>query len=326
MLPGVRVKHEDLDRTPLWHKKLFEFGGSTRACNPIIAKGTVLISQVVNFSLDSPDFSIPPDWKKPLLMTPFDQLSYEISLRKIQKAYRLGLGVEKKWACFEPSVMVSPLSMSLCTSMGSKQEARQPRVVWQALQKVHLPGMDKDFVRQALWGKLSVASRIHFIFPNLPQWCPLDFAVEDHHHRLKSCTFLQLPCHILRDCLPVVRKEGRVVEFGRLCWDEPALSLTTPQGLLMWKVIGTLWIYRCAVMFKGEQVNLIPFMAMLRDGLKWWLKEENLAVPVALVSRFVSSVEKWLMNEPYQVLSVPNEMVKMDQWQKSGREKSQTPP
>ena len=295
MLPGVKIRHADLARTPLWHNKLFEVGGCTRACNPIIAKGVVSISHVVDLSEDgTPDFTIPEQWKKPLHMTLPDQIFYQEALQKIQKAHRNGVGVERKGAGFENAAMSNPLSMSLCVSSGSKQEKRQPQAVWKIFHRICLPGSDKDFIRQALWGKLSVASRLHFIFPDLPQWCPLDFAVEDHHHRLKSCSFLQLPTELLRRCLPFVLKDGRQVEVGRLCVDEPELSLTTPQGLLMWKIIRTLWVYRCSVMFKGEQVHQVPFMAMLRDGLKWWMKEEVLAVPLPLVSCFISGVEGWL--------------------------------
>jgi ribonuclease HI len=130
--------------------------------------------------------------------------------------------------------------------------------------------------------------------------------------------------------MPFVHKDGQVVELSRLCFDEPCLSLTTPQGLLMWKVIRTLWIYRCAVLFKGENIHLIPFMAMLRDGLKWWTKEEVLAVPVPLVTSFLSGVEGWLAGtQPSPNLSLPFPMGLVQRKRKrktSGDDSSIDPP
>ena len=291
-MPGVRVPQADLPRLALWHSKLFAVGGSTRASNPIIASRKLLVSDVADLS--GACVNLPQGWIKRGFFTPRDHGHYQEALRKVQHAWKHKVGVTRGGPCFDACTMSTPLAMCLTIAQGSKQEIRQPEALWAILQKLPIPGQDKDFIRQALWKKLPVANRLHDIFPHLFQWCPLDFAIEDHHHRLKSCCFLQLPLEILRQCIPAVRKKGVLVELGRLCWDEPLLSLTTPQGLLMWKIIRTLWLFRCAVMFKQEQILQVRFMALLAEGLKWWVGEEILAVPSAMVSHFMQRVTAWI--------------------------------
>lgn len=117
--------------------------------------------------------------------------------------------------------------MAAALAEGSKQELRQPEVVWRALSKLKLPGPDKDFIRQALWGKLPVLTRLHAIFPDISPWCPFDFTAEDHEHRLKCCIFMHLPLQILRSCIPLAKENHRQVEFSRLCTDAVLLSLKT---------------------------------------------------------------------------------------------------
>ena len=62
----------------------------------------------------------------------------------------------------------------------------------------------------------------------------------------------------------------------------------------MWKVLRTLWVFRCAVMFKGEKVHIIPFMSSLLEALQWWMKTEVLAVPNEAVSSVLKGVHAWL--------------------------------
>ena len=43
-------------------------------------------------------------------------------------------------------------------------------------------------------------------------------------------------------------------------------------------------------------------MAMPLKGLKWWMKEEILAVPVQVVNRFKQGVEAGLQNSSFMVM------------------------
>ena len=174
--------------------------------------------------------------------------------------------------------MGSAFVMSANVMEGSRQEERQPEAVWRAFRKVRLPGSDKDFIRQALWKKLAVGSRMHAIFPEVSAGCPLENDTEDHYHRLKSCLFLQKAVHILRGCLPPLYVGGVFYELGRLCADEPLLSLRTPHGLVMWKVVRSLWVYRCDVIFRKAPVCDVAFLQMLAEGLKYWMWCEEVGV------------------------------------------------
>ena len=315
-LPGVSLPKETLPNIPLWHNKLFSVGGTTRASNALIAQGKTTVSQVISFSAGAPDVTLPMEWLKPWVMTSADYVQYQVLMKRVQMAWRQGLGIQRKGARFEDAAMNNPYVLSLCVAQGSKQEERQPGNVWSALHKLHLPGPDKDFIRQALWKKLAVGSRLHVIFPAIVSLCPLDGLVEDHHHVLKACQFLQVPLSILRQCLSPVYHEGSLVEFSRLCYEYPLLSLSCSQGLLVWKVLRTLWVFRCAVMFRGQHSHVIPFMASLLEALQWWMKQEALAVPNGMVRHFLRGVEAWLSQTAPLPVSLPLQSEPLVRWRK----------
>ena len=173
--------------------------------------------------------------------------------------------------------------MSANVMEGSKQEERQSEAVWRALKKVRLPGPDKDFIRQALWKKLAVGSRMHSIFPKISPLCPFDNEAEDHYHRFKTCLFLQKVVQILRTSLPPLHVGGVSFELGRICVDEPLLSLKTPHGLVMWRAIRSLWAYRCDVIFRKVSACELAFLRMVMEGLRGWLWSQEVRVPNTII-------------------------------------------
>lgn len=221
--------------------------------------------------------------------------------------------------------MANPRAMSVALSQGSRQELRQPDMVWQAFNKLQLPGPDKDFIRQSLWAKLPVSTRLHVIFPDIPPWCPFDFCLEDHPHRLKSCTFMHLPMQILRSSLPLPEENGRPVEFSRLCTDAVLLSLKTPQGIFMWKLVRTMWLYRCGVMFRGEAISQPRFLGLWHEALKWWTREEVCCVPNVLLHTVMQGIKLWLQHSSFSGFSTPSfpGSLRLVQWK---RRKISTPP
>ena len=242
----------------------------------------------------APPFCMPTEWQKPKRLSLADFRFCDATMQRVQKGLIEGSGIKKQGPIFEEKAMANPLLLSMLVASGSKQEMRQPKEVWGAFRRVLLPWMDKDFVYQTLWKKLAVGSRLHAIFPQISPWCPFDYRPEDHYHRVKSCQFLQVPWQLMRDRLPSVKQGDTLVEMSRLCWDEPFLSLTTPQGLLAWKVVRTLWVFRCDVLFGRTQSTLEAFMTLLYEALGWWLKEEVLSVPKCWTARFQCAVQGWL--------------------------------
>ena len=77
--------------------------------------------------------------------------------------------------------------------------------------------------------------------------CPLCGKKEDDDHLIKKCTHLQEPLRILRMAFEPVTVHGKRIEVSRMAMEEPAVSLTTEQGLALWMAIATLWRQRCTV-------------------------------------------------------------------------------
>ena len=120
---------------------------------------------------------------------------------------------------------------------------------------------------------------MHAIFPQVSARCPIENEVEDHYHRFKSCLFLQKVVQILRSCWPPLYVGGNFYEVSRLCADEPLISLNTPHGLVMWKVVRSLWVFRCDVIFRQGAICETAFLRMLVEALKWWLWCDEVGVP-----------------------------------------------
>lgn len=292
LLPGVHVSHSDLLSLPLWHNKLFMSGGHTRAAKSLILRNVLRVADVGD------GLQLPAGWNRHTWLPNQIFSDFQGFLDKILVASPATEGVMRAGPEFTEAMITSPFIVSLAVAQGTAQEMRQPPEVWKAFQRIRLPGPDRDFIRQALWKKLAVGGRMHNIFPSIPPWCPFDFSVEDHHHRLKTCAFLQQPFEIMRKCLPLVIRDGVCLEFGRLCWDHPELSLKIPQGLLAWKVIRTVWVYRCQVAFKSVGVHLRGFMSLLHEGLGWWEREQCIAVPSTWVACFRKGINDWLVGAP----------------------------
>ena len=272
-LPGFSLPPMHVGDIPLWHSKAFMCGGRSRACRSLLDSGILRLGDL------GTTLSLRPEWQRVNWLTKNVFELYQSQLAKIAGAVAAGEGVRREGALLREESLLSPFIMSANVMEGSKQEERQPEGVWRAFKKVRLPGADKDFVRQALWKKLAVGSRMHAIFPDVSPRCPFDNEREDHHHRFKTCLFLQNAVHILRTSWPPLHVGGVFYEVGRLCVDELLLSLRTPQGLVMWKVVRSLWAYRCDVIFRKVAILETVFFQKLVEGLKFWLWSEEVGVP-----------------------------------------------
>ena len=287
-LPGAEVKHEHLLRLPLCNNKLLLVRGGARAPTRLIQQGKTVAGDLIEASMDS--FTMPADLVGQRGFTDLSAPVYETLLRKVLVALKEGRSVVREGPSFDEAVMATPLLLSQRVSQGSKQDVRQPPEVWRALARVRVPGRDRDFMRQVLWGKLPVAKRVHAIFPAIPPWCPLDFGVEDHYHRTKTCSFLGRVFDIMSAALPVLYARGQRVELSRLVTDFPLLSLRTGHGVLLWKAIRCLWIYRCGVTSGRHQRHLDAFLQLWADSLAWWTCEPELHVPTAWLLRLLQEL------------------------------------
>ena len=143
------------------------------------------------------------------------------------------------------------------------------------MDKLKAPWKFKSFVRQALWEKLAVNSRLQQKGIRDTDQCPLCGNMEDHEHRLKKCTYLDIPFQLVRAMYRRVKKDGKVVEPSRMYLENPAISLQTTQGVVLWTAIHALWIFRCDVQFGRQTLDSKKYMATWHASLKDWGKWEG---------------------------------------------------
>ena len=61
--------------------------------------------------------------------------------------------------------------------------------VWKAFSRLTIPSFDRDFMRRALWRKLTVAQRLCAM--TRQNNCPFEPLVETHQHFFESCQFTE---------------------------------------------------------------------------------------------------------------------------------------
>ena len=61
--------------------------------------------------------------------------------------------------------------------------------VWKVFSRLRVPSFDRDFIRRALWRKLTVAQRLCAM--TRQDNCPFDPLVETHQHFFEGCQFTE---------------------------------------------------------------------------------------------------------------------------------------
>ena len=177
---------------------------------------------------------------------------------------------------FDGGIKLSPTSQSVASAL--RKDTCQDASTWWAFHRLRLPPQDSDFIYTALWKKLSVGKCLHAAFLRIPSMCPLCGACEDMYHRLKACLWLIVPLRVLDCSFPVVRSLAGRVPTGRLCSDFPVLFLSKAQGVLFWKTLRVLWLYRCAVPFCLSALHPRESV-MSYGGLRVRTRTQNLRKP-----------------------------------------------
>ena len=127
--------------------------------------------------------------------------------------------------------------------------------MWQFFTCLYLPQWDLDFIRRVLWEKLPIGGRMgHHMGSKL---CPLCHRLEDHEHVLRHCRFLAFIFDTVRKAFGLVQREGGAVEPNKLLLEEPALSLQSTRGLVLWAALKAQWALRCEARFQGGRLHLM---------------------------------------------------------------------
>ena len=149
---------------------------------------------------------------------------------------------------------------------------------------------DLDFIHTGLWKKLPVGQCLHAFFPWVPPTCPFEGSQEDVYHKLNACSWLTVPVRILQCTFsPVFSASGRA-PISWLCTDYPLMSLTRAPGLLLWKIVCVLWVYRCDVRIRGTALDHSAFMRVLYSEVSKWLEMPSLSLSHEAVHLFLRGV------------------------------------
>ena len=94
------------------------------------------------------------------------------------------------------------------------------------------PPRDLVFILTALWKELTVGSRLASWEPSGTA-CALDGASETVQRATTQCKFLTAAFHIARQCIgPIKLEDDTVDDAETILWEQPALSVSSPLGLM----------------------------------------------------------------------------------------------
>ena len=88
-----------------------------------------------------------------------------------------------------------------------------------------------------------------------------------------------------------------------LCSDFSVLSLSKAQGILFWKTLRMLWLYRCEVRFRSVVPDLSGFICLLCVEVSKWLEMPQLSLVNQAVHTHLQGLSGWLSdrNIPVQL-------------------------
>ena len=102
--------------------------------------------------------------------------------------------------------------------------------------------------------------------------------LEDHEHMLRHCRFTAFVCDTVRKGFGMVQREGENVQPSRLLLDEPALSLQSSPGLVLWASLKAQWSVRGETRFQGTSHSVEGFVAEWLGLLEVWRSARDMSL------------------------------------------------
>ena len=158
--------------------------------------------------------------------------------------------------------------------------------------RLRVPSFDRDFIRRALWRKLTVAQRLCAM--TRQDNCPFEPLVETHQHFFEGCQFTEFLGSSIEHTYGQVELEGGGrVAVKHLPYRQTELSLTTTQGLVYWAGLAAAWSLRCQRLFMGTLFTAFEFVAALVCKLRVWLHLQNPTLPRAELRPYLDNLLEW---------------------------------
>ena len=169
--------------------------------------------------------------------------------------------------------MAAGAFLQFAKPLGAPPERQSPEV-WAMLASVHLPGRAKDFMRHALWAKLSVGARTQHVY-HRPK-CVLCNVLETTKHAVAYCKFMGFAADVVLKAFgPVWDATGQQVGMQDMLLTQPTLALRSTQGLVMWSASLVSWRLRCDAVFREQSLDLSGFVSSWASVLMWWATAEE---------------------------------------------------
>ena len=164
--------------------------------------------------------------------------------------------------------------------------------VWRVYSRLRVPSFDRDFVRRALWRKLTVAQRLCAMTQQ--DNCPFEPFVETHQHFFEGCQFIEfLGSSIEHTYGRVELKGGGWVAVKHLPYRQTEQILTTTQGLLYWAGLAAAGSLRCQRLFMGTLFTFFEFVAASVCKLRVWLHLQNPTLRRAELGPYLDNILEW---------------------------------
>ena len=164
--------------------------------------------------------------------------------------------------------------------------------VLKVFSRLGVPMFDRDFIRRALWRKLTVAQRLCAM--TRQDNCPFEPLVETHQHFFEGCQFTEfLGSSIEHTYGRVELEDGGWVAVKHLPYRQTELSLTTTEGLMYWAGLAAAWSLRCQRLFMGTLLTVFDFVAALGGKLRVWLHQQNPFLLRAELRPYLDNLLEW---------------------------------
>ena len=241
------------DNMPLWHNVLFRNSkGHTYYSPKLVRKGVTKLAEVMEGGGGGlkNTISLPPTW-----LTVYQAAIPFVMSLPIQD-------LPNAW------VKQGTKMLTAMQPLEVPQKQHEPEV-WEQLAKLKMPGPQKDFVRKALWKKLTVGARTQKAYhqPN----CNLCSVPETIKHVFSGCKFWSVACGIVTKTFgPVWGPIGVMCPMKMLLVHQPLLSLQTTQGLALWAAARAGWVLRCEARFWGGSSSMSDFVSAWATIVHTW--------------------------------------------------------
>ena len=240
------------DKMPLWHNVLFRNSkGHTYYSPKLVRKGVTKLAEVMEGGGGvKASLTLPPTW---------------------QTIYQSAIPFVSSLPIQDLPIAWNKHGSKMLTAMQPLEEPqkRQEPEVWEQLAKLKMPGVQRDFVRKALWKKLTVGARTQKAYhqPN----CDLCAKTETIKHVPSGCKFWSVACDIITKAFgPVWDCTGAMCPMNKLLVDNPLLSLQTTQGLAIWAAARAGWVLRCEARFRVVSLALTDFVSVWSTIVMTW--------------------------------------------------------